>query len=187
MSEYIDNRVFGVPLAVNLQRSGHALPKAIQAAMKWLRVNALDQEELFRKSGVLNRIARLKATLDKSPDCDSLELYEGQQPYDVADMIKLYFRDLPESLLTSKAKNFITIFQGKWSLLISTNETVQQLKIQSNPFSQIGSVSRAYFRFGPRFSYCPTRTGKCCIRCCYSSPKWRSILWPTRCPLLTWR
>lgn len=112
MPDYKDKRVFGVPLVITLQRSGQALPKTIQAAMSWLKVNALDQIGLFRKSGVKSRIAKVKAIVETSPDCDSLELFEGQQPYDVADMIKQYFRDLPESLFTNKlAETFIAIFQ----------------------------------------------------------------------------
>lgn len=38
--------------------------------------------------------------------------YEGQSAYDVADMMKQYFRDLPEPLLTSKlSETFLQIYQ----------------------------------------------------------------------------
>lgn len=38
--------------------------------------------------------------------------YEGQQAFDVADMVKQYFRELPEALLTNKLSDtFIAIFQ----------------------------------------------------------------------------
>lgn len=114
MPDYKDKRVFGVPLVITLQRSGQALPKTIQAAMNWLKAFAMDHIGLFRKSGVKSRIAKVKAIVETSPDCDSLELFEGQQPYDVADMIKQYFRDLPESLFTNKlAETFVAIFQRK--------------------------------------------------------------------------
>lgn len=40
--------------------------------------------------------------------------YEGQSAYDVADMLKQYFRDLPEPLLTSKLSDtFLQIYQCK--------------------------------------------------------------------------
>lgn len=40
--------------------------------------------------------------------------YEGQTAYDVADMLKQYFRDLPEPLLTSKlSETFLQIYQCK--------------------------------------------------------------------------
>lgn len=38
-----DKAVFGVPLTVSLQRTGHALPKPIQRALNWLKINALEQ------------------------------------------------------------------------------------------------------------------------------------------------
>lgn len=38
--------------------------------------------------------------------------YDGQSAYDVADMLKQYFRDLPEPLLTSKlGETFLQIYQ----------------------------------------------------------------------------
>lgn len=38
--------------------------------------------------------------------------YEGQSAYDVADMLKQYFRDLPEPLMTSKlSETFLQIYQ----------------------------------------------------------------------------
>lgn len=40
---FTDKTVFGVPLTVSLQRTGHALPKPIQYALNWLKNNALDQ------------------------------------------------------------------------------------------------------------------------------------------------
>lgn len=42
--------------------------------------------------------------------------YEDQSAYDVADMVKQFFRDLPEPLLTSKlGETFLHIYQCKTS------------------------------------------------------------------------
>lgn len=106
-----DKTVFGVPLLLSLQRNGQALPKCIQAALRWLRVNSLDQVGLFRKSGVRSRIQKLKVMAEMQGETIS---FEGQQAYDVADMVKQYFRELPEALLTNKlSETFIAIFQRK--------------------------------------------------------------------------
>lgn len=103
--------MFGVPLLLSLQRSGQALPKCIQLALRWLRTNALDQVGLFRKSGVRSRIQTLKAMTENQGEMIS---YDGHQAYDVADMVKQYFRELPEALLTNKlSETFISIFQRK--------------------------------------------------------------------------
>ncbi|GFG38288.1 hypothetical protein Cfor_08928, partial [Coptotermes formosanus] len=107
--DYKDKTVFGVPLLLSLQRNGQALPKCIQAALRWLRVNSLDQVGLFRKSGVRSRIQKLKLMAEMQGETIS---FEGQQAYDVADMVKQYFRELPEALLTNKlSETFIAIFQ----------------------------------------------------------------------------
>lgn len=66
---------------------------------------------LFRKSGVRSRIQRLKQLTESQGDAIS---YDGQQAYDVADMVKQYFRELPETLFTNKlSETFIAIFQRK--------------------------------------------------------------------------
>ena len=46
--------------------------------------------------------------------------FEGLSPYDMADMLKQYFRELPEPILTSKlAETFISIFSSEYGLSIT--------------------------------------------------------------------
>ncbi|KAM4590481.1 stAR-related lipid transfer protein 13 isoform 1-T1 [Fundulus diaphanus] len=107
--DYKDKNVFGVPLIVNVQRSGQPLPLGLQQALKYLRSQCLDQVGLFRKSGVKSRIHALRQMNESSPDNVN---YEDQSAYDVADMVKQFFRDLPEPLLTSKlGETFLHIYQ----------------------------------------------------------------------------
>ncbi|XP_012057773.1 PREDICTED: rho GTPase-activating protein 7-like [Atta cephalotes] len=107
--DYKDKTVFGVPLLLSLQRTGQALPKCIQIALRWLRANALDQVGIFRKSGVKSRIQKLKIMTETQGDNIN---FDGQQAFDVADLVKQYFRELPEALLTNKlSETFIAIFQ----------------------------------------------------------------------------
>ncbi|KAM8854334.1 stAR-related lipid transfer protein 13 isoform 3-T5 [Synchiropus picturatus] len=107
--DYKDKNVFGVPLIVHVQRSGQPLPLGLQQALRYLRSQCLDQVGLFRKSGVKSRIQALRQMNETSPDNVS---YEDQSAYDVADMVKQFFRDLPEPLLTSKlGETFLHIYQ----------------------------------------------------------------------------
>ncbi|XP_069747735.1 stAR-related lipid transfer protein 13 isoform X2 [Narcine bancroftii] len=107
--DYKDKNVFGVPLIVHVQRTGQPLPQSIQQAMRYLRSQCLDQVGLFRKSGAKSRIQALRQMNETSPDNVS---YEDQCPYDVADMLKQFFRDLPDPLLTSKlGETFLHIYQ----------------------------------------------------------------------------
>lgn len=118
--------MFGVPLSVTVMRTGEPLPRPLLAAMLHLRQAALDQVGVFRKSGVRSRIARLKELCEAwagqcaGPASAALIAgapspvdFDEHQPYDVADMIKQYFRELPEALMTNKlSETFVAIFQG---------------------------------------------------------------------------
>ncbi|KAG8508186.1 StAR-related lipid transfer protein 8 [Galemys pyrenaicus] len=107
--DYRDQHVFGVPPLIHVQRTGQPLPQSIQQAMRYLRSQCLDQVGIFRKSGVKSRIQNLRQMNESSPDhvC-----YEGQSAYDVADLLKQYFRDLPEPIFTSKlTTTFLQIYQ----------------------------------------------------------------------------
>ncbi|XP_037123479.1 stAR-related lipid transfer protein 13 isoform X2 [Syngnathus acus] len=107
--DYKDKKVFGVPLLVHVQRCGQPLPLGLQQALRYLRSSCLDQVGLFRKSGVKSRIQALRQMNESSPDDVN---YEEQSAYDVADMVKQFFRDLPEPLLTSKlGETFLHIYQ----------------------------------------------------------------------------
>ncbi|XP_069603436.1 stAR-related lipid transfer protein 8 isoform X1 [Ranitomeya imitator] len=107
--DYRGRVVFGVPPIINVQRTGQPLPQCIQQAMRYIRSQCLDQVGIFRKSGVKSRIQVLRQTNESSPDNVS---YVGQSAYDVADLLKQYFRDLPEPIFTSKlTETFLQIYQ----------------------------------------------------------------------------
>ncbi|KAH6935936.1 hypothetical protein HPB50_011642 [Hyalomma asiaticum] len=108
-ADFENKTVFGVPLSVSLQRTGHALPPSIQGAMEFLRKSAPEATGLFRKSGVRSRIQKLRSMHESATGPIS---YEQHQAYDVADLLKQYFRELPDGLLTSKLSDtFLCIFQ----------------------------------------------------------------------------
>ncbi|XP_028277507.1 rho GTPase-activating protein 7 isoform X2 [Parambassis ranga] len=102
-------RVFGVPLLLSVQQTGEPLPPSILRALVYLRTECLDQVGLFRRSGVKSRIQYLRELVESDPDGVS---YDGQSAFDVADMVKQYFRDLPEPVFTSRlCESFLHIYQ----------------------------------------------------------------------------
>lgn len=108
--DYRDRNVFGVPLSVVLQRTGQPLPRSILFAINYLQRTAVDAVGIFRKSGGKQRINHLKEMIESDQDNTD---FEGLSPYDMADMLKQYFRELPEPILTSKlAETFISIFSS---------------------------------------------------------------------------
>jgi hypothetical protein len=113
--DYKDKKVFGIPLQTVLQRTGFPIPSAIMAAMDFLRKGSIDAIGLFRKSGVRSRIEKLKQMCEADPDANFKALFDGHLIYDVGDMVKQYFRDLPEALFTNKlSETFLNIFQCKF-------------------------------------------------------------------------
>ncbi|KAK3599497.1 hypothetical protein CHS0354_006631 [Potamilus streckersoni] len=103
-----DRNVFGVPFHVMIQRTGQALPQCMLYAMRFLRRTEGEAVGIFRKSGVRSRIQKLRHEIEANPE--SVD-FEQLQAYDVADLLKQYFRELPECLLTNKLSDvFICIF-----------------------------------------------------------------------------
>ncbi|XP_051877762.1 stAR-related lipid transfer protein 13-like isoform X2 [Pristis pectinata] len=107
--DYRGKNVFGVPPIINVKRSGQPLPQSIQQAMRYLRSQCMGQVGIFRKSGVKSRIQVLRQMNENNPDNVN---YQGQSAFDVADLLKQYFRDLPEPIFTSKlTETFLQIYQ----------------------------------------------------------------------------
>ncbi|XP_061103892.1 rho GTPase-activating protein 7 [Conger conger] len=104
-----DGGVFGVPLLQTAQQTGYPLPPGILKALHYLRAEGLGQVGLFRKSGVKSRIQQLREMVEAEQGAVS---FEGQSAFDVADMVKQYFRDLPEPVFSSKlCESFLHIYQ----------------------------------------------------------------------------
>ncbi|VDO26055.1 unnamed protein product, partial [Onchocerca flexuosa] len=104
---------FGLPLAAIQSRSGFALPRFVLEMMYFLRIAAPDTVGIFRKSGVRSRITELRMLCDVAPEAEvftdgKLDL---SQVHDIADLLKQYFRELPEPLMTAKySETFAKIF-----------------------------------------------------------------------------
>lgn len=83
-----------------------------------------------------SRIQALRQQCELSPDCVN---YEDQSAYDVADMVKQFFRDLPEPLLTSKlGETFLHIYQCK----PPQRHTCSHLHVTVNSFNGLVSLSK---------------------------------------------
>jgi len=68
--------------------------------------------------------------------------FDGQQAYDVADLVKQYFRELPEALLTNKlSETFIAIYQRKFDssvvLVPGHQESRTDLATNSIPLADV--------------------------------------------------
>lgn len=78
--------------------------------------------------------------------------YADQSAYDVADMVKQFFRDLPEPLLTSKlGETFLHIYQCEDADIIYFRFLFNVMKLKSNPNPSILLVRCAE---GPEAASC---------------------------------
>ncbi|XP_074853051.1 rho GTPase-activating protein 11A-like isoform X2 [Carettochelys insculpta] len=91
-----EGKVFGISLH-SLPQSFvpeyGSIPSFLVDACKYLEEH-VQTEGLFRKSGSFVRLKTLKSQLDQGEDCLSSAL-----PCDVAGLLKLFFRELPEPIL----------------------------------------------------------------------------------------
>lgn len=145
----------------------HALPCS---ALPW-------QVGIFRKSGVKSRIQALRHMNETSPDNVN---YSGQSAYDVADLLKQYFRDLPEPIFTSKLTDtFLQIYQCKAGLGAARGLWGGGVAVfgwrggwwpwghpaDATPCPQSWPRSSSCRRCRPPSSSCQMRTGRCCRPC----------------------
>jgi len=96
------NAVFGVPFELAVQRSGRIckeLPDVLVLCCSYIERHGLEEEGLFRLSGSLREVALLRGAFQKgeSPNMDDIG-----DPHVVTGALKLYFRELPESLFARR-------------------------------------------------------------------------------------
>ena len=98
-------KTFSLSLNVIMQLSGQPLPQQILEAMRLVRRMSPNEVGIFRKNGNKARINKLKELIDKN---ESINFQTSDLTiFDIADMIKLYFRELPECLITNKLSNIL--------------------------------------------------------------------------------
>jgi hypothetical protein len=91
--------VFGVPLRIYQQTTGHILPIGIINALEYVRMHAGKCDGLFRKPGVKSKIDRLRSEIERTDSSFEQIKFDEYQPFVVADVIRQYFRELPECLI----------------------------------------------------------------------------------------
>ncbi|VDM24925.1 unnamed protein product [Toxocara canis] len=77
------------------------VPRIVADCTDFLRKNGMNTVGLFRIAGSAKRCRQLRSTLERS-SAPNLPLLETATPHDVATLLKEYFRDLPEPLLSKE-------------------------------------------------------------------------------------
>lgn len=116
---------------------GLILPPVIDSAVDHIITNGINSIGIFRKSGVRSRINTLRQRIEGNQNLKLDELNRNNEfsIYDIADLIKMWFRELkPVPLMTKELIKLITGFLGN----TSTN-TPQSLLKRGNSSQQDGA------------------------------------------------
>ncbi|KAF7231890.1 hypothetical protein EG68_06165 [Paragonimus skrjabini miyazakii] len=112
--------VFGQSLESWQQRLGYPLPSAILHMMDHIERVGASAHGIFRRPGGKVRTKALRDLIEKDLCWAN---FEEWQPFDVADLLKQFFRELPECLLTDKLSLILVNVYGcvsastQWNLL----------------------------------------------------------------------
>jgi len=87
-----NEKVFGI----RLERASRSTPACLDVWMDYLMNTGMDEEGIFRLSGQVTVRDQLKNAIDHGESIN----YEQYTAHDVAGILKLYFRELPDPLFT---------------------------------------------------------------------------------------
>ncbi|XP_051155155.1 unconventional myosin-IXa-like isoform X1 [Leptopilina boulardi] len=97
ISEINSRHVFGVPL-YKLDCGDGKVPLVVDRLITTIEMRGLYTEGIYRKSGVSSKVKELKMKMDEG-DLEKVD-FENYQVHVLAAVLKSFFRDMPEPLLT---------------------------------------------------------------------------------------
>ncbi|XP_074640785.1 active breakpoint cluster region-related protein-like [Tubulanus polymorphus] len=106
----IKSALFGTPLGRITARERNDVPSVVKACVREIETRGMDEVGIYRVSGVTSDIQNLKKQLDKNVSIGLKQLTLADINA-VTGLIKLYFRELPESLFTDNL--YINFVQGQ--------------------------------------------------------------------------
>nr|XP_033473009.1 rho GTPase-activating protein 15 [Epinephelus lanceolatus] len=98
----IKDRVFGCHLLTLCQREGTTVPKFVQTCLDAVDKRGLDVDGIYRVSGNLATIQKLRFIVDQEEDLD-LDHSQWEDIHVVTGALKMFFRELPEPLFPFKS------------------------------------------------------------------------------------
>ncbi|XP_037006999.2 rho GTPase-activating protein 4 isoform X1 [Artibeus jamaicensis] len=99
-SSQYNQKLFGGDMEKFIQSSGQPVPLVVESCIRFINLNGLQHEGIFRVSGAQPRISEIREAFERGED----PLVEGCTAHDldsVAGVLKLYFRSLDPPLFSS--------------------------------------------------------------------------------------
>ncbi|CAL4085786.1 unnamed protein product, partial [Meganyctiphanes norvegica] len=128
-SGILKERVFGCDLGEHLLNSGHEIPMVLRCCAEFIESHGII-DGIYRLSGITSNIQKLRNTFDEDrvPDLYTDESIV-QDIHCVSSVLKMYFRELPNPLLTYQLydKFVAAVMQEEDLRLLYVRDVVQQL------------------------------------------------------------
>jgi len=123
--------VFGAPLSsVAMANGKEEIPVVVRECVKYIRENALDVVGIFRLSGSAVTIEDYRKAFDAG---EKVDLSKESDPHAISGLLKLYFRMLPEPILTFSLYERFLLAQGAPSQTLRTRQIQNLLKLLPKP------------------------------------------------------
>ncbi|XP_060604379.1 serine/arginine repetitive matrix protein 2-like [Ruditapes philippinarum] len=126
-SGIVRERVFGCDLGEHLLNSGHDVPLVLKSCADVIESQGL-VDGIYRLSGITSNIQKLRLAFDEDrvPDLTSEEYL--QDVHSISSLLKMYFRELPNPLLTYQLYDkFANAVKDEENKLLRIHDVVQQL------------------------------------------------------------
>ncbi|XP_053409299.1 serine/arginine repetitive matrix protein 2-like isoform X3 [Mercenaria mercenaria] len=126
-SGIVKERVFGCDLGEHLLNSGHDVPLVLKSCADVIESHGL-VDGIYRLSGITSNIQKLRLAFDEDrvPDLTSEEYL--QDVHSISSLLKMYFRELPNPLLTYQLYDkFANAVKDEDNKLLRIHDVVQQL------------------------------------------------------------
>lgn len=109
--------MFGVDLALRCEQENRAVPIFIEDCLREVEKRGLDYEGIYRKSGGAAQIRTIQQAYNHG---DKINLSDEDEFNDlgaITSVLKQYFRDLPNPLLTHEHYDKFIEFSGKIKII----------------------------------------------------------------------
>ncbi|XP_078325765.1 uncharacterized protein LOC111123483 isoform X4 [Crassostrea virginica] len=126
-SGIVKERVFGCDLGEHLLNSGHDVPLVLKCCSAFIEEMGI-VDGIYRLSGITSNIQKLRLAFDEDRVPDLTEEIYLQDIHCISSLLKMYFRELPNPLLTYQLYDkFADAVRDEDNKLWKIHDVVQQL------------------------------------------------------------
>jgi len=101
------NPYFGIPLDQILKREGGTVPLLVEKCVDYLVSKYLDEEGILRISGSTTELTEIRQQVERG-----MVDFTGRDPHCVAGVLKSFFRELPQPIVSQETNDGVTAMLG---------------------------------------------------------------------------